>query len=453
MNSLSDVRDYIQAHFYSLLAAVLLTVIGLGLLYLVAVSIVPQLGQRVELATELASAEVAWQSLQQEQAGEPGRVQGQVEAAQTRLSETATIFLSETQAADLLDNLYQYAAESGVTITEMLAQPVPQVEEKPVYDARTFRLVAQGSVSQLLAFITRIREAGLTSVVLSNVAITEAAEGTTLTLDMTLYTSPLATGVLAGATPAATPAPTDLATLETALNAAWAAENWPQAISLIQQILAADPAYPGMGDKLYSATVNYGYRLLGQQDYTGATTQFNLALQLNPAGEEATAGLQQVAAAQAPPLTPIEQLAESLHAPWAAQDWPAVIGIIEAIRAIDPNYDDVVEKLYAAHVNYGYQLAAEGRLVEAKEEFVKALAVKPDGGEAMAGLQTLAGQAAGPTPAPPPAAGPTIYVVVRGDTLYSIARRFGTTVDAIKAANGLTSNLIHAGQQLIIPDP
>jgi len=38
-----------------------------------------------------------------------------------------------------------------------------------------------------------------------------------------------------------------------------------------------------------------------------------------------------------------------------------------------------------------------------------------------------------------------------GDTLYSIARRHGTTVEAIKAANGLTSNLIQAGQRLRIP--
>jgi len=41
--------------------------------------------------------------------------------------------------------------------------------------------------------------------------------------------------------------------------------------------------------------------------------------------------------------------------------------------------------------------------------------------------------------------------VQRGDTLYSIARRYGSTVDAVKAANGLTSNNINPGQQLIIP--
>jgi len=44
-----------------------------------------------------------------------------------------------------------------------------------------------------------------------------------------------------------------------------------------------------------------------------------------------------------------------------------------------------------------------------------------------------------------------IYYVQYGDTLYSIARRYGTTVPAIMAANGLTSEYIYVGQRLVIP--
>jgi LysM repeat protein len=43
------------------------------------------------------------------------------------------------------------------------------------------------------------------------------------------------------------------------------------------------------------------------------------------------------------------------------------------------------------------------------------------------------------------------YTVRWGDTLLSIAQMYGTTVDAIKAANGLTSDFIIVGQELIIP--
>ena len=43
------------------------------------------------------------------------------------------------------------------------------------------------------------------------------------------------------------------------------------------------------------------------------------------------------------------------------------------------------------------------------------------------------------------------YSVNRGDTLYSIAEKYNTTVDAIKSINGLTSNNLSIGQVLKIP--
>ena len=49
---------------------------------------------------------------------------------------------------------------------------------------------------------------------------------------------------------------------------------------------------------------------------------------------------------------------------------------------------------------------------------------------------------------------PTVYVVQPGDTLGTIAQRFGVTVDVIMAANGITNpNLLSAGQSLVIPVP
>lgn len=43
-----------------------------------------------------------------------------------------------------------------------------------------------------------------------------------------------------------------------------------------------------------------------------------------------------------------------------------------------------------------------------------------------------------------------IYVVKSGDNLYSIARKYDTTVDNIKLKNNLKSNLLNIGQKLII---
>ena len=42
------------------------------------------------------------------------------------------------------------------------------------------------------------------------------------------------------------------------------------------------------------------------------------------------------------------------------------------------------------------------------------------------------------------------YTVMRGDSLYSIARKFNTTVDGIKRKNNLTNNTLSVGQKLII---
>ena len=43
------------------------------------------------------------------------------------------------------------------------------------------------------------------------------------------------------------------------------------------------------------------------------------------------------------------------------------------------------------------------------------------------------------------------HIVKPGDTLYSIARKYNTTVNAIKVANNLTSNVLSIGKELIIP--
>lgn len=44
----------------------------------------------------------------------------------------------------------------------------------------------------------------------------------------------------------------------------------------------------------------------------------------------------------------------------------------------------------------------------------------------------------------------SVYIVKRGDSLYSIANKFNTTVNSIKSKNNLTSNNLSVGQELII---
>ena len=55
-------------------------------------------------------------------------------------------------------------------------------------------------------------------------------------------------------------------------------------------------------------------------------------------------------------------------------------------------------------------------------------------------------------PVPGPCPGGTIYTIRAGDTLYSLARRYNTTVDAIQKANpGLDPRSLQVGRRICIP--
>lgn len=67
------------------------------------------------------------------------------------------------------------------------------------------------------------------------------------------------------------------------------------------------------------------------------------------------------------------------------------------------------------------------------------------------GQRIIVPKGVAPTPTP---AGQVVYFVEWGDTLWDIARRYGTTVDAIAAANNVQDpNRIYVGQRLVIPQP
>jgi len=69
---------------------------------------------------------------------------------------------------------------------------------------------------------------------------------------------------------------------------------------------------------------------------------------------------------------------QELDQAWAKTDWPTVIAILEQVRAIDPSYDDLEEKLFAAHFNYGVYLINRDLMERAVIEFTAALEISPD---------------------------------------------------------------------------
>jgi LysM repeat protein len=369
---LAEILDYVRNNLFVVLAVVIMALLLVGYLVFALRTIMPRWQARTALIAQAAAVEAAYANRALQQQAVAGQISQQIETAQTDFNQTANHFLTETQAAAYLADLYNSANVVGVTIVDLQAQVVPRAAsadgEKPVYDTRLFRLVVEGDLPQLNQFVGRIETAPVPSVTVKNLRITrgEADFADLLSLDLLLYTSPFATG---------------------------------EAVAQLPDDGASSP--PPISLPTPTAAV--------------------------------------------PPTPDVASLLTQLDEPWAAENWPEVIRLIQEIRQQAPNEPEMAEKLYAARVNYGYQLAGVGETAAAAEQFELALALFPDGGEAELGLQSLFTPEATATPSV------TIHTVQRGDTLFSIARRYGCTVDAVKAANGLVGNNITPGQQLIIP--
>jgi LysM repeat protein len=443
IGSFSPARERV----YRWVAFFLIILSAIAYLVFFRTSIFPQVQTRTQLGQQLEAAEVDLAQLESIRNQRPTAMQEQIQQAQQALQESSSVFLTDEQTAAAIQRLYRYAGESNVEILSLQNQARP--EPTDLYQVQTIRLQVAGPLANLLDFGARIEDTAYPSYKISSVHIAGDTGVTTLAMEIVIYTSDLSAGADM-ATPVGTPGgpAVELSDVEAALDAAWVIGDWERAISFINQIRGLDPQYPGIEDKLYTAHVNFGTVLLQRQAFDAAAVQFNLALDIKPDGPEALAGLQQTSVTPTPTLSAEQQIVAQLHSAWATEDWDQVLNLLQQLLASDPDNPDYKQKLYAAYVNQGYQLAGQNRLEEAKEAFVRALAVQPGGEEAEAGLAVLAG-ATYPSSTPEPEF--VTHVVQRGDTLFSLSRQYGTTVEAIRSANGLVGNNIRVGQELRIP--
>ncbi len=159
---------------------------------------------------------------------------------------------------------------------------------------------------------------------------------------------------------------------------------------------------------------------------------------------------------------------------WNGANWPVALALLDQMRQAWPDDQGLIERQARGHLNYGWDLFAAGRCGDAHAQFEHALGLLPGDGEAQRGLaltrercsQDIPLRAATPVarvtvPSQPserqesPGAvdRPTRYVVRRGDTLFSLAKRYGVTVADIQRASGLTGDSIRVGMALTIPPP
>jgi hypothetical protein len=363
MDTLNDIRDSLRENLLSVVALVFIFFILIAYAIFTITSIVPRWTTRQSLATQLVTMQQTVRQTQQQQTSSNDALQAQLAGTQAQLDAAARQFLTETQAATILDNLYRYASETGVVISGLQAQapPTETVIKTELYDIRIFALRVDGDVPPLLSFMGRLQETTWPGVALTQINLVENEVQATLTFTLSLYTSPYALGDAA-------------------------ATNIP--------FPAVTPVFP----------------------------------EPTPLPELI-------------PISEVDLLIASLDVPWADEDWPTVIHLLEQILTLAPDNSEMKTKLYAAYVNYGYRLLNEQKTSEAQPVFVQALTIFPDGAEALAGLQSATS---------PAAITPTIHIVAQGDTLFLIARRYGIPLAALRNTNGLTSDTIYPGQTLLI---
>jgi hypothetical protein len=228
------------------LLLIMMLVAGIGMFG--ATLLLPQWRDYEQLSAERDAAQQSLDDLNGQQSQDPITVlQAQVERASAQLNEAASAFVSPLEADGILDRLYGYARESEVEIVSLEAlapetnargsrnQPTPAPATASAQ--RMFRLQVVGGVRALMDFVVRVREASIPGVMMSHLAMSQQDEQTSLLLDLTIYTSPFASGQVFADLPAPglLPTPTPLPPTPTQTTT-------PQSTPQGEAVMAATPA-------------------------------------------------------------------------------------------------------------------------------------------------------------------------------------------------------------------
>ncbi len=174
---------------------------------------------------------------------------------------------------------------------------------------------------------------------------------------------------------AARPTPTTQAVEEIARDlfaqakAAYDRQEWAEAARLLAQLRAFQPDYErgAVEDMLFTSLYNAGLAALAGDSLEEGIFYLDQARQIRPLDNGAL--LQQELA---------RRYLKALSY-WGV-NWDICIQQLEALYALAPNYRDVFQRLYEAHVLYGDLWAGQGEMCPALAEYDEALRLKNDAG-------------------------------------------------------------------------
>lgn len=218
MENLEDLFDSLRETLPSLLPVLMVALLLMVDMLFFATSVFPAWQNYSALTAELEASEAALAEREAAQAGDDSVsvLQAQIESMSSSLVEAAALFMTVEYGENILAQLYAYADASGVEVTNLQAQQAATGdEEDAAYYARSFRLQVIGTVPQLMNYVMRMQEARAPTVVVDGVnLVTDTEPLPTLTLNLTVYISPHASGdVLAALPTAAVPSPAPALTL------------------------------------------------------------------------------------------------------------------------------------------------------------------------------------------------------------------------------------------------
>jgi tetratricopeptide (TPR) repeat protein len=176
-----------------------------------------------------------------------------------------------------------------------------------------------------------------------------------------------------------------------------AQKEWSNAITRLEQLRTLNPAYQTdtVNDLLYQAYVNAGRAAVAAGQIEIARGRFESALAIRN---------------NDPEIKRQRDLAvlylEGQQA--FGFNWQTAVARLSALYQQDPNYGDVKQRLYEAHIQYGDKACKEGAWALAQREYDAALAMQYSAALAQkrAQVQTLCRKPATPTEAPVAASTP-----------------------------------------------
>ncbi len=133
------------------------------------------------------------------------------------------------------------------------------------------------------------------------------------------------------------------------------------------------------------------------------------------------------------------------------------IGLVSCTTPMDQNngaYDPAASNPYAAPSANPYQAPSANAPYQPVDPVNPPANSNPYASQSTPANTPTAPDTASSTPdytPRAPSAGGGSHVVVAGDSLWGLSRKYGTTVEAIQAANGLSDTTIRKGQTLVIP--